>query len=99
MHRGAPEHSALAVVEIAVRRVGLEQRCDLVGEPLQDRRQLELPAHHRRRAQQRRALAQPLAVLVDQPAEAEREPDLDGDRFEQREVALGPRAGGVAMHR
>ena len=44
--------------------------------------QLELAAHDLGRPQERRALAQPLAVLVDQVAEPKRQRDLDGDGLE-----------------
>ena len=71
MHGSAAQHAALAVVEVAVGCVGLEQLGDLVDEPLEHRADLELAAQDLRRAQQRRLLPEPLAVLGEQP----REPD------------------------
>ncbi len=97
VHGSAPQHAALAVVQIAIGRVRLQEGRHLVGKALQHRGQLQLAAHDLRRAQERRALAESLAVLTDQMREAEGQADFDGDRLQQRKIRLRPRAGGVSM--
>ena len=99
MHRCAAQHAALAVVEIAVGGIRLEELRDLVDEPLEHRLDLELAAQDLRGAQQRRLLPETLAVLGEESGEPDREPGLGGDRLDEEHGVPAPGARRVAMRR
>ena len=79
--RRTAQHAALLVEQEAVGRVGVQELCDLVGEPLQHALELEVAGQHLRRAQERALLADPLAVLLEEARHVDREPELVRDRF------------------
>ena len=93
MHRDAAEEAALAVEEVAVGGVGVEELRELVGQPLQDDRQVELAAEHVRRPEQgallRELLLVPLQRLLERDTGAqplERDGRLGSERLHHREV-------------
>ena len=93
VHRDAAEEAALAVEEVAVGGIGVEQLGELVGQPLQDDRQVELAAEHVRRPEQgallRELLLVPLQRLLERDAGAqplERDGRLGGERLHHREI-------------
>ena len=95
VHRDAAEEAALAVEEVAVGGIGVEELGELVGQPLQDDRQVELAAEHVRRAEQgallRELLLVPLQRLLERDAGAqplERDGRLGGERLHHREVLV-----------
>src|SRR5262249_11797667 len=57
------QRAPVVVVEVAVRGVRVEQGGELVGEPLQDERELELAAQHLCGAQERALVRELLAIL------------------------------------
>ena len=96
---GAAEHGALRVVQVAVGGVGLEQLGHLVRQPLHDRVPLEHAAQHVGGAEQSRLLRDPVAVLLEQAAETDRQAGLGRDGLEKGEIAAAPRLDFVAMGR
>ncbi|HEV8100117.1 MAG TPA: hypothetical protein VGP56_13275, partial [Gaiellaceae bacterium] len=64
MHRHAAEEASLAVEEVAVGGIGVEELRELVGQPLQDDRQVELAAEHMRRPEQGALLRKLLLVSL-----------------------------------
>ena len=65
VHGGASQRPVLAVEQVAVGCLALEQAGDFVDEPLDHSLELELTGHDLRRAQKRRLLQQTLPVLVE----------------------------------
>jgi hypothetical protein len=63
VHGDAAEEPALAVEEVAVGSVGVEQVGELVREPLEDHGKVELAAERVRGSKERRLLGEPLLVL------------------------------------
>ncbi len=93
MHRDAAEEAALAVEEVAVGRVGVEELRELVCQTLEDDRQVELAAEHVRRPEQggllRELLLVPLQGLLERDTRAqtlECHGRLGGERLHHREV-------------
>ncbi len=93
VHRDAAQQAALAVEEVTVGSVGIEQVGELVGEPLEDDRQVELAAERVGGAKQRGLLRQPFLVLGERflerdagPQPLERNGRLGGERLHQRQV-------------
>ena len=87
---GTAQHPAVLVEQEAIHRLGSEQRCHLVDEPLQDRVQLQLARDRLRGLQERGLLAETALVLVQEPARVQREADLARDRLGERDVAGRP---------
>jgi hypothetical protein len=93
VHRDAPEDTAFAVEEVAVGGIGVEELRQLVGQPLQDDRQVELATEHVRRPQQRGLLRElllvPLQRLLERDARAqpfECDGRFRGERLHHREI-------------
>ena len=93
VHRDAAEEAALAVEEVAVGGIGVEELGELVGQPLQHDRQVELAAEHVRRPEEgallRELLLVPLQRLLERDAGAqplERDGRLGGERLHHREI-------------
>ena len=91
VYRSAAEHAALGLDQETVHRLGVEQRGDLVDEPLQDRLQLELARHCLRGLEQRRLLPEPPLVLLKQVRRVQREADLARDRLGELRRRSRPR--------
>ena len=93
MHRDATEEAALAVEEVTISRVGVEKLRELVGQTLEDDRQVELAAEHVRRPEQggllRKLLLVPLQGLLERDPGAqalECDGRLGGERLQHRQV-------------
>ena len=99
MHRRAAEHFPLLVEQEAVDRLGLQQPGHLVHQPLEHRVELELAGHRLGGLQQRRLLAEPAFVLVQQPRRVQRQAELAGDGLGQAHVARRPRPRLAPMQR
>ena len=93
--RDAAEETTLAVEEVAVGGIGVEELCELVRQPLQHDRQVELAAEHVCRPEQgallRELLLVPLQRLFERDAGAqpfERDGRLRGQRLHHRELLV-----------
>ena len=93
VHGDAAERPALAVEDVAVGCVGVEQIGELVGEPLEDDGKVELAAERVGGTEQRRLLGEPLLVLRERllerdtrPQPLERDGRLRRERLHEREV-------------
>ena len=100
MDRDAAEDAALAIEEVAIRSIGVEELGELVGEPLEDHRQVELAAQHMRRPKQSGLLRELLLVLLQGLLEGdpgakplERDGRLRGERLHHLEVLAREDAG------
>ena len=100
VHRDAAEDAAFAVEEIAVGGIGVEELGELVGQPLQHHRQVELAAQHVRRPEQSGLLRELLLVslqrLFERNARAqpfERDGRLRGERLHHLEILAREDAG------
>ena len=89
MHGGAAKHVALAIEQVAVRRVGAEELRHLVDEPLEHDVELELAGHDLRGMQEGSLLRDAATVLGEQRGRTHRRVDLVAHRLD--EVSLPPR--------
>ena len=93
MHRDAAEDSPFAIEEITVGGIGVEELGELVGQPLQHHRQVELAARHVRRLEQSGLLRELLLVSLQRlfernarPQPFERDGRLRGERLHHLEI-------------
>ena len=99
VHRRAAQHSPALVVEVDVRGVEVEQRGELVHEPLQHRLDLELGRDALRGAEQALLEAHLLLALAEETRHAHGQAGFTGDGLGDGDVGCSPMAGRRAVQR
>ena len=93
----ASERRAVGAEQVAICRVRLEEKRDLIDEQLKDDLDVEFPRHDLRGFQQRALLAEPELVLAEQTGGVNAEANLPGDCLGQAPLGRRPRTRLGAM--
>ncbi len=89
-HRAASQQLAVGLQDPAVRRIGADERHDLLHQPVDDRLEVQVARQHLGRLDQRLLLPEALLVLAEQPGGMDGEAELAGDGLGERDLACLP---------